>query len=82
MPLELYLAEDGSIFKRNPFRRDATFFTYSRLTDEELMHVRNLLRTNNARRKCKASSFGRAREPAIDGRARTDTDTNGGDYLH
>jgi hypothetical protein len=79
-PIELHLAEDGTIYKKNP--ENALSFKYSRLSDEELRNEKDLLCNNKTRRKSQGGSTGdQATEPTSTG-ARTDTSTNGGDYLH
>jgi hypothetical protein len=80
-PIELYLAENGSLFKENP--ENPLFFKYSRLSDEELRNVKDLLCNNKTRRKSQGGSTGdQATEPTTGIGARTDTGTDGGDYLH
>lgn len=82
-PIELYLAEDGSLFKKNP--ENVLFFTYSRLSDEELRNVKNLLCNKKTTRKSQGGSTGdQAIEPTTGIGARTDTGDGiyGGDFLH
>jgi hypothetical protein len=79
-PIELHLAEDGTIYKKNP--ENALSFKYSRLSDEELRNEKDLLCNNKTRRKSQGGSTGdQATEPTAT-EARTDTSPNGGDYLH
>lgn len=81
--IELYLAEDGSLFKKNS--ENAVFFKYSRLSDEELSNVKDLLCNNKTRRKSQGGSTGdQATEPTIGIGARTSAENaiSGDDYLH
>jgi len=71
-PIELYLAENGSLFKKNP--ENALFFKYSRLCDEELRNVKDLQCNNKTRRKRQDGSTGdQATEPTTETGARIDT---------
>jgi hypothetical protein len=66
---ELYLAEDGSLFKMNRLQGNGWFLTYSLLSCEELRNLNDLLCDNNAKRESKkAGPIGdQAIEPAADG---------------
>lgn len=83
-PTEFYLADNGSLFKKNSISQtDTPFFTYFPLSDEEIKQLKNLL-NNNLRRKSQGGSTGdQATEPTTGIGARTDTEsiTFGGDYL-
>jgi hypothetical protein len=82
-PIELHLAEDGTIYKKNP--ENALSFKYSRLSDEELRNEKDLLCNNKTRRKSQGGSTGdQATEPTIGIGARTNAENaiSGDDYLH
>jgi hypothetical protein len=85
IPTELYFAEDGSDSKMNRVQENGMFLTYSILSCEEFQNLRDLLFDKCVKRKGKSKEIGstgdQAIEPTANFGARTDTDTNGGDYL-
>jgi hypothetical protein len=77
-PVELYLAEDGYIFRVSRLQGNSLFTTYSALSCEELRDLRDLLCNDKIKRKTKAKEAGstgdpQATEPTIGKGARTDT---------
>lgn len=78
-PAELYAGQDGSLFKTIRLLQ-TPFFRYERLSQNEFEELTHLLCNDNAKGKSKAGPF--REEPTPEDDARTDTDTNGGDYLH
>jgi hypothetical protein len=76
-PVELYLAEDGYIFRVSRLQGNSLFTTYSALSCEELLDLRDLLCNDKIKAKTKAKEAGstgdQATEPTTGIGARTDT---------
>jgi hypothetical protein len=59
---EIDIGDDGSLYNITGLPENPTFFGYTELSQKGINNLSSIL-PNNTRRKCKASSFGRAREP-------------------
>jgi hypothetical protein len=83
LPGEVYIRQDGSVYKKNPFRRNSMFFTFQRLSQQEINQLTDPL--NNTKIKSQGGSTGdQATEPTIGIGARTNAENaiSGDDYLH
>jgi hypothetical protein len=82
LPKEIYVGQDGILYKITRLSENPTFFRYEELSQKEISNLVSLLHNNNTRRKGQAGSTGdQTTEPAADDRVRTDTGVYGGDYL-